>query len=212
MGLTKPCETEAAIRQGVEEIVEQDREARKRLRDVARRAASRGRVDRVAEIATELYKPVEEWDWEELTRGRPRTRDGRFDAATPSWLTPVVQREIERRLGVVGKQKLAEHLDVAIQTFAKLLTDDERDDRGRPLVPPAVRLQAASFIYEHLVGKATTRVEVEAHTDEVFFRLAGAMVVDGTPAHPVAIGDRDDDEREAPEGDDPATIAHDVTS
>jgi hypothetical protein len=196
----------------VEDIVEQDHENRKQLRNLARRAASRGRVDRVEQIASELYKPVEDWDWEELTRGRPRKRNGELGAPSPAWLTPVVRREIERRLGVVGKQKLAEHLDVAIATFAKLLTDDERDDRGRPLVPPAVRLQAASFIYEHLVGKATTRVEVEAHTDEVFFRLAGAMVVDGTPAHPVAIGDRDDDGREAPEGDDPATNAHDVTS
>ncbi len=167
--------------------MEDDGQNRKNLRGVGRRAAARGDVDRAAAVAAELYKPVEQWDWEELTRGRPRTRDGNFDAMVPTWLTPVVQREAERRLITMGKQKLAGYLGQAIETFAKLMTNEETDAHGKPIVPPSVKLDAAKFIFENIVGKATTRVEVEA-TEGTFGLLAGAMVMSGgSDAHPVVI-------------------------
>lgn len=179
--------------------MEDDSQHRKTLRRIGRNASARGDLDRVAEVAAELYKPVDQWDWEELTKGRPRTRNGDFDAIVPTWLTPLVQREAERRLIRMSRQKLAGYVDQAIETFARLITNEETDDHGKPIVPPSVKLEAAKFVWENTVGKAPTKVEVEA-SEGVFELLAGAMVMpDGSDAHPVVI-QGDDLDPEDPAG------------
>lgn len=147
-------------------------------------------------------KPIEEWDLEELARGRPRDKNGRFQGKTPSWINPAVQREAKRRLLEHTFGSLGGHVNLAVQTIVNLLESNEVDDWGKPLVDARTKLAAATFIIENIIGKPKAIVEVEA-TDTVRQFLAEALVLDdGEAAHPVINGhlveeeDDDDDDTE----------------
>src|SRR6478609_9046244 len=61
--------------------------SRKQARARARRKMRRGEAlmdDALIEIG---WKPVEEWDDEELARGRPRNSLGTFTGRKPGWVT-----------------------------------------------------------------------------------------------------------------------------
>jgi len=52
----------------------------------------------LAEVSDRWAKPIEEWDWQELARGRPRCADGTFKGVAPQWVTLAVRNEAKRRL------------------------------------------------------------------------------------------------------------------
>src|SRR5688572_29031807 len=60
-----------------------------------RARARRGRKITERELEL-LYKPMDEWDEEELARGRPRAADGTFRGKSPSWIT---REQYETALG-----------------------------------------------------------------------------------------------------------------
>ena len=103
-------------------------------------------------------KPVEEWDWEELAKGRPRNAQGKFQGAPPKWITPHLLREARRRLveGVYGE--LGVQSKYALETLNRLLTDGEVDDK--------VALDAAKFVINHIIGNPKAIVSIDA-SDEV---------------------------------------------
>lgn len=108
------------------------------------------------------YRPVEEWDMEELARGRPRGVDGYFHGPRPPWLTPTVRAEAQRRLKEYAGELLSAEVGNAIKVMAQLMMDESVDDFGTPVVPAKVKIDAAKFIIEQVRGKAKQIHEVDA--------------------------------------------------
>lgn len=132
-----------------------------------------------------LYKPIEEWDMEELARGRPRNRGGNFQGPTPKWLTPLIMKQAKDRLRMLTRDEIAVFSGDAVRTMRKLMNNEDTDFDGKPLVSPTVKLQAAQYILDQTIGKATTPIEVSGNV--VLEGLMAKILVnaDGEPAHPI---------------------------
>jgi hypothetical protein len=125
------------------------------------------------------YKNVAEWDFEELARGKPRCSDGTFKGPSPSWITPLIRKEAERRLVDLARQELAAHVADAIEVMVNLMHDDSVDEEtGKPYVSASVKLDASKFIIEQIMGKARQRVDVGADTSvsEFLAQFSGGLV------------------------------------
>ena len=113
------------------------------------------------ELAT-LYgdrKPLEEWDAEELARGRPRNKDGKFAGPKPQYVTMQIHEEAVDRFSKFVKTEMSVSTIEAIEQLNKILSNDEQDYRGKPVIPPSVKLDAAKFLIEHIVGKPKQHIE-----------------------------------------------------
>lgn len=158
-------------------------------------SAVRGRIKRATkrmEAASEdvgifYNKPVDEWDFEELQRGRPRSSNGRFTGMKPNWVTPVVMAEAQKRLKSLTKQELHMHANTAISVIAQLMTDERCDDNGKPLTTSATKLQAATYVLDQIIGKATTHVEVEGSVELTQMLAAVVVNPDGQDAFPAIV-------------------------
>lgn len=107
------------------------------------------------------FKPVEDWDLEELARGRPRDAKGRFRGAAPKYISREIhERSMERFKGAI-KSKMQEHTVDALGTIHWILSNEDVDERGKPIIPAGAKLDAAKFLLEHTVGKPTQRVEAD---------------------------------------------------
>src|SRR4051794_35813754 len=83
---------------------------RKRDRAKLRRQA------RLRDVAiAELHKPLEEWDDEELARGRPRAMDGSFRGKSPDWINRQVHEEALRRFKDLSQGQLRAIVPEALQ-------------------------------------------------------------------------------------------------
>lgn len=132
----------------------------KQIRARARRAAKKKRKGTMSNIEFEtLYKPIEEWDIEELARGRPRNVDGDFRGRKPGWITREVHERCMEQFQLVVKQGMNTQAVTALDTLQWVLGNDELDDRGKPLVPASVKLQASTFLVEHVVGKPKQQIQ-----------------------------------------------------
>jgi hypothetical protein len=137
----------------------------------------------VADIAilANHRKPLEEWDTEELARGRPRDQNGKFTGAPPKWITPALVTEAKRRLQVRAFGDLAVCVNDAIKAVHRIIVSTAVDDTGHPIVSAGDKLRAAQFVIEMVLGKAKQRVDLEAG-DTLRAMLAGALVMpDGRP-------------------------------
>lgn len=112
------------------------------------------------ELAT-LYKPLDEWDHEELARGRPRAKDGSFKGGTPKFIDRALHEQIVRRFEEVVKEEMNGHTVQALELIGQILEDDERDERGKPIVAAGTKLDAAKFLIEHVLGKPKQRMETD---------------------------------------------------
>ena len=130
--------------------------SKKQIRARARRKMHIG----MEELAT-LYKPLEEWDHEELARGRPRAKDGSFKGATPKFIDRAVHEQIVRKFEAVVREEMNGHTVEALKLVGMILEDDERDERGKPVVNASTKLDAAKFLIEHVIGKPKQRVETD---------------------------------------------------
>lgn len=109
----------------------------------------------------QLYKPIEQWDEEELARGRPRAKDGSFRGKTPLWLTREMHEQAMDRFKSLITTRMRQEAVGAIGVVRNLLENDEVDDKGKPIVPPSVQLQAAQWLVEHVIGKPKQRTETD---------------------------------------------------
>src|SRR4051812_31795059 len=100
---------------------------------------------------------------EELARGRPRNRNGSFSGTAPKWLTEDVRAEALKRLKENSYGELMALIPQAATTLKGVLTSNEVDDNGRPLVDAKTRLQASTWLMEHAVGKAMQRTSIEVN-------------------------------------------------
>lgn len=128
------------------------------------RARARRKMNRTARLTTQeaeiLYtKPVEEWDLEELARGRPRDSKGGFRGPKPKWINSSVHELAMQKYVAAIKSDMRASTTHAVDMIRELIVNEDLDDKGKPIVPPSVKLQAATFLLEHVVGKPTQRVE-----------------------------------------------------
>lgn len=167
------------------------------------RAKTRRLEKEILDQVNEHYrKPVAEWDWEELSRGAPKDENGNFLGKRPSWITPIVVAEAKRRMRQLTEEELMIHAMQAIDVLRQLMTDNDTDMMGRPLVSAAVKLQAAQYVINHVIGTPKIRTEVTSGGDPLAELLGGVLVnPDGRPSHNEAIGviegevvETDDDE------------------
>jgi hypothetical protein len=161
---------------------------RRRLRRAKANQDARMQYDVDLYLDQVWKKPIDEWDVEELSRGRPRNKKGHFGGRPPAWVTPTVQEEAKKRLLNQTLGKLHGYVDIAIKCVANLITSTEVDDKGRPIVDARTRLAAAQFIIEHVAGKPKAIFELTT-TDGAKKALAAAIVLDdGKPQGHLAIG------------------------
>lgn len=133
-----------------------------RKREMKQKRARARRKARHAEAAiAEVYKPLEEWDEEELARGRPRAEDGSFRGKAPTWISRELHEEILKQFTDATQGELRGLIPKALASIQVILESTELDEKGRAVVPYATKLDAAKWVIEHLVGKPTQRVEAD---------------------------------------------------
>ena len=132
----------------------------KQIRARARRAAQKKRQPRMSEAEFEaLYKPIEEWDLEELAKGRPRNVNGNFQGRKPTWITREVHERAMELFVESTRAEMGSLAPNALDSLRYVLNNDEVDERGKPIVPAAAKLQASHFVLEHIVGKPKQHVQ-----------------------------------------------------
>jgi hypothetical protein len=125
------------------------------------------------------YKPVSEWDTEELARGRPRNSSGSFRGSSPSWLTEDIRAEAMRLLKENAFGELMALVPLAAKTIYGVISSEAVDDNGRPIVDAKTKLQASTWLMEHAVGKAMQRTSIEVNAvDQTARAIASAIVLD----------------------------------
>lgn len=169
---------------------------RKNARRRARKAVAQADVGREIELV--YGKPIEQWDDDEIYRGRVRNDDGTYPRGPrPSWLTPTLQAERQRRLRQLMADDLGTFAADALRTIHSVMTDDSRDETGKPNVPASVRVDAGKYLVDQFMGKATATVDVHAG-NQLAELLADVMVnPDGEPSHQVINGEVVDDDPSA---------------
>jgi len=130
----------------------------KQIRARARRASKRSQFMSEAEFNAK-FKPIEEWDLEELAKGRPRNARGHFGGPSLQYLPREVHEKAMDRFRNVVKQTMNEHTVTALDAVRWVLTHDDVDNNGKPVVSASTKLDAAKFLIEHVVGKPVQRVE-----------------------------------------------------
>lgn len=128
------------------------------------RARARRRANKTATLSDQemeyLYKkPIDEWDLDELAQGRPRNAKGHFKGPKPGWITSAVHEESMAKYTAAVKGSMRATTVDALDILKQLINDDNVDDKGKPLVGASVKLDAAKFLIEHVVGKPTQRIE-----------------------------------------------------
>ena len=148
----------------------------RQIRARARRKIASGERLTDAEFLALYDKPVEEWDLEELSRGRPKDKNGKFTGRAPS---KYAQAEIRERVDTLFKQKVRGSMNEttvkALSLLSSLIENDDIDHKGKPLVAASTKLDAAKFLVEHLLGKPTQRTETDISV-KLSGMLASVMV------------------------------------
>jgi hypothetical protein len=154
------------------------------------RKANQTFEDAKADVELYYQKPIEEWDWEELQRGQPKTRDGRFVGGRPKWITPVLMAEAQARLRVMTAQQLGRYAGDAIKVMAELMNTSR---------VPMVRFQAAKYVLDQIIGLPTQRVETKAQSD--FESLLADVMVNEDGSEDAMVIDLDETEWEEEDDD-----------
>jgi len=123
-------------------------------------------------------KPVEDWDLEELARGRPRNKAGGFSGVQkPKWVPQEIHEQAIATFGKVVKNRMNVTAIDALESISAILANTDVDDNNKPLVSASTKLDASKFLLEHVVGKPTQHVE-----QDVSVKLQGILgVVMGNP-------------------------------
>lgn len=131
--------------------------ARRRANKTSKRARSREIISEVEFEA--LYKPIDEWDIEELAHGRPRDHNGAFSGLKPKWITREVHERAMEAFQMAIKTGMNRMTPDALDTLQWVIQNEDTDERGKPIVPASAKNQAAMFLVEHVVGKPKQHVQ-----------------------------------------------------
>lgn len=156
-----------------------EKKARRQLRTELRKVD--GPLDRLHGAK----KPLSEWDEEELARGRPRDRRGGFAGSQSQYVTRAAHEEAIRRFTDLTQSNMRALIPKALAMVEIILDCNDVDARGKPVIPYGVKLDAAKWTIEHLVGKPTQRVEADISV-RLQGILAGVMINPGEePSTPI---------------------------
>jgi hypothetical protein len=142
----------------------------KQIRARARRKAKRSDIMSDQELEYLYRKPLDEWDLDELAKGRPKNSKGHFSGPAPKWVTASVHEEAMAKYTAAVKSSMRATTVDALGLLKELINDDNVDDKGRPFVAASTKLDAAKFLIEHVVGKPTQRIE-----SDVSVKLQGIL-------------------------------------
>lgn len=150
----------------------------KQIRARARRVLKKGK--KLDDETFELWagKPVEEWDLEELARGRPRDKAGHFRGKPPAYMPRAVHERIAERFKMLVRDQMNQNATLALGVIGNLLTNEETDEKGKPLVGANVKLDAAKWLVEHVIGKP--KQEVQQDISVKLQGILGAVMVNPT--------------------------------
>jgi len=141
-----------------------------------KRARARRRLKKGITITksawNELYKPLEEWDMEELARGRPRNAGGTFSGRPPEFVTRELHERAMERFKMLVRDEMSAQSMNAIATIQMILDSEEVDAKGKPIVSAAAKMDAAKFLLEHVVGKP-----VQPTQTDISVKLQGILGV-----------------------------------
>lgn len=115
-------------------------------------------------------KPIDDWDIEELARGRPRDARGGFRGKPPKYMPRAVHERIAERFKMLVRDQLNQNAVQALGVVSNLITSDDVDDKGKPLVPASVKLDASKWLVEHVIGKP-----VQPTQTDVSVKLQGIL-------------------------------------
>lgn len=153
------------------------------------------------DIELVFEKPIDQWDWEELSHGRPRNKNGTFQGNKPKWITPAITAEAKRRMRTLTEDELMTHARDAITVLVGMMTNDEVDDFGKPHVPASVKAQCSQYIINQAIGTPTAKVEVTSASPLELLMADVLVNPDGQPSHQIIEGSVVEDETED-DGDD----------
>lgn len=140
-------------------------------KQIKRRAKRQGRQTLTREEKKHMItKPIEDWDIEELAKGRPKDKNGHFTGAKPAWITRDMHEKALKRFHEVVRGDMNSHAVRALTLSLELMEDRSTDEKGRPMVPAGVKADLAKFMIEHLVGKPTQPTQVDINV-----KLAGVL-------------------------------------
>lgn len=144
-----------------------------------------------------LGKPIEQWDLEELARGKVRNKNGRFTGGPRfQHISPLLDKEIANRLRHMALREIQGNVYTAIDVLIDLMKYSDKDD---------IKLKAALVVIEYTLGTPQQNINLAGDAGAVAATLAKALVMPGgvTNAHPVIEGsvvkDSEGDEEEGDE-------------
>ena len=132
----------------------------KQIRARIRRRSKREESASEQELAY-LYpqKPLEDWDLEELAKGRPRNKHGTFTGRKPSWITREIHEKAMERYALLVKDNMNSITVKALKFMSDAIENEDVDEKGKPLVGANVKADLSKFLIEHVVGKPVARIE-----------------------------------------------------
>lgn len=108
-------------------------------------------------------KPLEEWSFKELAKGKP---NGYRGGKSP-WLQPAVRDEVMRRLQTGFFDEIREVLPEALQVMKDFLTDEDN---------PKLRFDAAKLLIEYMVGAPEKKIAIRGQS-QVEMMLADVISI-----------------------------------
>ena len=146
----------------------------KRIRARARRHMRNG-TKLMKEDADAIWKPIEEWDMEELARGRPRAADGSFRGKKPAYVSRELHETAMDNFKQMVRSEMNGNTVDALLVLNEVLSNNDHDAKGRPVVGWATKVDAAKWMVEHVLGKAVqpTTSDISAKLQLI---LGAAMV------------------------------------
>lgn len=123
----------------------------------------------VAQRVLDGLEDLSTWDEEELRRGTRRSADGSFRGRKPTVVPKALHDELYRRTIEHAQELFRKSLPDAIKTVVALATD--------PTVDASVRLNAAKFAVERVMGKAPQQINLTAEKP-LWERFMASVVID----------------------------------
>lgn len=141
-------------------------------KQIRARANRTGGLDSVTEREQAILrgKPMEEWDLEELAKGRPKNKNGQFAGAPPKWITRETHEKSLEMFKKAIRMDMQSHTIRALEVIAEVMENDETDDKGKPHVSAGTKVDVAKFLIEHLMGKPTQPIQ-----NDISIRLQGIL-------------------------------------
>lgn len=156
----------------------------KQVRARVRRKMSKGQKISDEEFEAWAGKPIDEWDIEELARGRPRDASGGFRGAPPRYVPRAVHERIGDRFKLMMRDQMNISSVTALGVISNLLNNEEYDLKGKPIVAANTKLDAAKWLVEHVIGKPVqpTQTDVSVKLQAVLGSvMANPVLDDGHP-------------------------------